>query len=107
MDYEYWLKKRFGATGTYLANAKEFLRTYRPGGDVVSQLDDYASVRSAPLRSVLNRFRSYLEQRGTHAVINDLNEPKLPIANIYVKVFLASIQDRLRSKAATASAPPC
>ena len=98
VDYEYWLKRRFGVTGSYLANAKAFLRTYRPGGDLVSQLEDYASARSAPLRSVLGRFKTFIEQRGIYSVVNDLNESKLPVSNIYVKVFLASVQDRLRSK---------
>jgi integrase len=98
VDYEYWLKKRFGGTGTYLANAKAFLRTYRPGGNVVSQLEAYSSIRSTSLQSVLKRFKNYLEHWGIYAIINDLNEPKLPISNAYVKVFLASVQDRLRSK---------
>jgi integrase/recombinase XerD len=98
VDYEYWLKRRYGGTGTYLANAKSFLKTSRPGGDVLLQLDDYASVRSASLRSILNRFRAFLESRSVYTVVNDLNEPKLPIGNVYLKLFLASIQDRLRSK---------
>lgn len=98
VDYDYWLKRRFGVTGSYMANAKAFLRTYRPGGDLISQLEDYASARSAPLRSVMGRFKTFLEQRGIYSVVNDLNEPKLPVSNIYVKVFLASVQDRLRSK---------
>jgi hypothetical protein len=55
------------------------------------------------LRRVTNeyleiRFKSYLELRGIYSVINDLNELKLPISNAYVKVFRASIQDRIRSK---------
>ncbi|MFM7855299.1 MAG: hypothetical protein ACKO96_26080, partial [Flammeovirgaceae bacterium] len=103
VDYEYWLKRRFGVTGSYLANAKAFLRSYRPGGDLVSQLEDYASARSAPLRSVLGRFKGFLEQRGIYTVINDLNESKLPISNVYVKVFLASVQDRLRSKSSAST----
>lgn len=98
VDYEYWLKRRFGVTGSYLVNAKAFLRTYRPGGDLISQLEDYASARSAPLRSVMGRFKTFIEQRGIYSVVNDLNEPKLPVSNVYVKVFLASVQDRLRSK---------
>ncbi len=98
VDYEYWLNRRFGVTGSYLANAKAFLRSYRPGGDLISQLEDYAGIRSASLRSMLGRFNNFLELRGIYAVINDLNEPKLPVSNIYVKVFLASVQDRLRSK---------
>lgn len=98
VDYEYWLNRRFGVTGSYLANAKAFLRSYRPGGDLISQLEDYASIRSATLRSVLGRFKIFLELRGIYAAVNDLNEPRLPISNIYVKVFLASVQDRLRSK---------
>jgi len=98
VDYEYWLNRRFGVTGSYLANAKAFLRSYRPGGDLISQLEDYAGIRSATLRSVLNRFKIFLELRGIYAAVNDLNEPRLPISNIYIKVFLLTVQDRLRSK---------
>lgn len=71
VDYEYWLKRRFGVTGSHLANAKGFLRTYRPGGDLISQLEDYASARSAPLRSVLGRFKAFIEQRGIYSVAKD------------------------------------
>ena len=85
-------------TGTYLVNAKSFLKSYKQGGDVQSQLVDYISQRSASLRSVLNRFLKFLESKSFNYLINDLNELKLPISNIYVKLFLASSQDRLRSK---------
>jgi integrase/recombinase XerD len=98
IDYEYWLNRRYGVTGAYLVNAKSFLKTYRQGGDVQSQLIDYINQRATSLRSILNRFLRFLEQRNFNQLINDLNEPKLPISNIYVKVFLASVQDRLRSK---------
>jgi integrase len=99
VDYEYWLKKNYKITGAYLANAKSFLKTYRQGGDVQSQLNDYINQRGTSLRSILRRFQSFIEGRGYVQLMNDLNEPKLPISNAYVKVFLASHQDRLRSKA--------
>jgi len=97
-DYEYWLKRRYGVTGTYLVNAKSFLKTYTQGGHVQSQLSDYISERGPSLRSILNRFLIFLELRDFTYLVNDLNEPKLPITNPYVKLFLASVQDRLRSK---------
>jgi len=98
IDYEYWLKRKYGVEGAYLVNAKSFLKTYRQGGNVQSQLSDYLGQRNTSLRSILNRFLMFLEIRDFSYLINDLNEPKLPISNAYVKVFLASIQDRLRSK---------
>jgi integrase len=98
IDYEYWLKRKHGVTGTYLVNAKSFLRSYKQGGGVQSQLVDYISQRNTSLRSILSRFLKFLESKSFHYLINDLNEPKLPISNLYVKLFLASSQDRLRSK---------
>jgi integrase len=97
-DYEYWLTRKYGVTGAYLVNAKSFLKTYSEGGHVQSQLLDYLNERGPSLRSILNRFMVFLEQRDFTYLINDLNEPKLPISNPYVKLFLASVQDRLRSK---------
>lgn len=85
-------------TGTYLVNAKSFLKSYKQGGDVQSQLVDYINQRGTSLRSILNRFLRFLAIKKFNYLINDLNEPKLPISNIYVKLFLASSQDRLRSK---------
>ncbi len=61
-------------------------------------MSDYIGQRNVSLRSVLNRFLKFLEDRDFFYLINDLNEPKLPISNPYVKLFLASVQDRLRSK---------
>jgi hypothetical protein len=98
VDYGYWLKRRYGLTGTYLTNAKSFLRSYKQGGDVLSQLEDYISQRKTVLRSVLKRFYEFLKRKSIIYLINDLNEPKLPLGNIYVKIFLSSIQDRLKSK---------
>lgn len=98
VDYEYWLKRKYGVTGAYLVNAKSFLKTYKQGGDVLSQLADYIKQKNTSLRSILNRFYSFLELKKIQFLVNDLNEPKLPISNIYVKLFLASVQDRLRSK---------
>lgn len=98
IDYEYWLKRKYGVGGAYLVNARSFLKTYRQGGNVQSQLSDYIAPRNTSLRSILNRFLGFLEKRDFNYLINDLNEPKLPISNVYVKLFLASVQDRLRSK---------
>lgn len=97
-DYEYWLKRKYGVTGAYLVNAKSFLKTYSQGGHIQSQLSDYMNVRGSSLRSILNRFMTFLELRDFTYLVNDLNEPRLPISNPYVKLFLASVQDRLRSK---------
>lgn len=98
IDYEYWLKRKYGVTGAYLVNAKSFLKTYKPGGDVLSQLTDYIQQKNKSLRSILNRFYIFLESKRIQFLINDLNESKLPVSNIYIKLFLASVQDRLRSK---------
>lgn len=98
IDYEYWLKRKYRRTGAYLVNARSFLKTYRQGGNVQSQLIDYLEQRNTSLRSILNRFLRFLERRDFTFLLNDLNEPKLPISNPYVKLFLASVQDRLRSK---------
>ncbi|MEZ4945574.1 MAG: tyrosine-type recombinase/integrase [Cyclobacteriaceae bacterium] len=98
IDYEYWLKRKYRVTGAYLTNAKSFLKTYTQGGNAQSQLIDYISQRNASLRSILNRFLRFLEAKNFTYLINDLNEPKLPISNIFVKLFLNSMQDRLRSK---------
>lgn len=98
IDYEYWLKRKYGVTGAYLVNAKSFLKTYKPGGDVSSQLTDYIQQKNKSLRSILNRFYTFLESKCIQFLVNDLNESKLPVSNIFVKLFLSSILDRLRSK---------
>lgn len=98
IDYEYWLKRKFKTTGAYLVNAKSFLKTYKQGGNVQTQLADYLNERGTSHRSILRRFLGYLEQRDIVCLVNDINETKLPIGNLYTKLFLASIQDRLRSK---------
>jgi hypothetical protein len=98
IDYEYWLHRKYGKTGTYLVNAKSFLRTYKHGGNVQSQLKAYLGERRSALQSILKRFGGFLATRDITMLINDLNEEKLPISNLYVKLFLASAQDRLRSK---------
>jgi len=102
VDYEYWLKRMYGVTGSYLVNSKSFLKTYEQGGNAQSQLVDYISERNTSLRSILGRFLYFLETKGFTYLINDLNEPKLPISNPFVKLFLASVQDRLRSKGSLA-----
>lgn len=97
IDYEYWLKRKYKVTGAYLTNAKSFLKTYKENGNVQSQLADYIYERNASLRSILNRFLRFVESKNFSFLINDVNEPKLPVSNLYVKIFLASAQDRLRS----------
>lgn len=97
-DYDYWLQKEYGKSGTYLTNAKTFLKTVKAAGTVISQLDTYAYDKSITLQSFLRRFRKFLELKGINFIINDLNERKLPISNIYVKLFLASRQDRLQGE---------
>ncbi|MFN8334367.1 MAG: tyrosine-type recombinase/integrase [Cyclobacteriaceae bacterium] len=97
-EYDYWLRKEYGKSGTYLTNAKTFLKTVKPAGTVISQLDTYANKKSITLQSFLRRFRRFLELKGIDFIINDLNDKKLPISNIYVKLFLASRQDRLQGE---------
>lgn len=97
-DYDYWLQKEYGKSGTYLTNAKTFLKTVKAAGTVISQLDTYAYDKSITLQSFLRRFRRFLELKGIYFITNDLNEKKLPISNIYVKLFLASRQDRLQGE---------
>lgn len=97
-DYDYWLQKEYGKSGTYLTNAKTFLKTVRAAGTVISQLDTYANYKSITLQSFLRRLRRFLELKAIDFIVNDLNERKLPISNIYVKLFLASRQDRLRGE---------
>lgn len=99
IDYEYWLKRKYGSVAnSYLVNAKSFLKSYKQGGNVQSQLVDYMNPRGRSQRSMLKRFLGFLESKGFQYIINDLNDPKLPLSNLYVKLFLASSQDRLRSK---------
>lgn len=97
-DYEYWLNRHYGKAGTYLTNAKTFLRTYKDTGTVISQLEDYSEDKSFTLQSFLRRFRRFLDEKNVVYLINDLNEKKIPIGNIYVKIFLASRQDLLRGE---------
>ncbi len=94
-DYEYWLNRKYGTTATYLTNAKTFLRTIKQGGSVISQLDSYSDGKGFSLRSVLKRFRLFIEESSIDFVVNDLNEKKVPLGNIYVKLFLISNADRL------------
>ena len=98
IDYEYWLMRHYGAAGTYLVNARTFMKSYVQGGDVQSQLLDYLVNRSPTLKSILRRFLIFLEKRDFRYLINDLNETKLPISNPFVKLYLLSNQDRLKSK---------
>jgi integrase len=97
-DYEYWLNRNYGKTGTYLVNTKTFLKTYKPGGTIISQLDTYLEKKGRTIQTFLRRFRGFLEKKNIQFVINDLNQKKLPRGNIYVKLFLLHRQDRLRGE---------
>lgn len=97
-DYDYWLNRHYGKAGTYLTNAKTFLKTYKEGGTVISQLESYSEDKSLTIQSFLRRFRRFLEEQDINYLVNDLNEKKLPIGNIYVKIFLVSRKDRLRGE---------
>jgi len=97
-EYELWLNKRYGKIGNYLTNAKTFVKTYKDGPDLVFQLDSYTEGMSLTMQSILRRFRSFLLEKDIQFVVNDLLEKKLPLANIYVKIFLASRKDRLRGE---------
>ncbi len=96
LQYELWLGKHYGKTGNYRTNAKTFLKSCTEGADLIVQLDDYVLDMSLTMQSILRRFKSFLEEKEIHFVVNDLLEKKLPIGNIYVKLFLASRKDRLR-----------
>ncbi|HEV8511936.1 MAG TPA: tyrosine-type recombinase/integrase [Cyclobacteriaceae bacterium] len=95
-EYELWLNKRYGKVGNYLTNSKTFLKTYKDGPEVVYQLDSYMEDMSLTMQSILRRFRVFLQEKEIRFVVNDLLEKKLPLGNIYVKLFLVSHRDRLR-----------
>jgi integrase/recombinase XerD len=98
LEYELWLNKRYGKVGNYLTNAKTFLKTYKDGPELTFQLDSYIEDMSLTMQSILRRFRLFVEGKNIQFVVNDLLEKKLPLGNIYVKVFLASRRDRLRGE---------
>lgn len=95
-EYELWLNMRYGKIGNYLTNAKTFLKTYKDGPEVIYQLESYMEDMSLTMQSILRRFRIFLGEKGIQFVVNDLLEKKVPLGNIYVKLFLASHKDRLR-----------
>jgi len=98
LEYELWLNKRYGRVGNYLTNAKTFLKTYKDGPELTYQLDSYIEDMSLTMQSILRRFRLFIKEKNIQFVVNDLLEKKLPLGNIYVKVFLASRRDRLRGE---------
>jgi len=99
-DYEQWLLSNYGSIGTYRDHAKSFLRRFREQGSLLNQLDTFASRKSITGRSILNRFRKFLEEKSIGGVHNDLRASGdvLPLSNVYVKLYLVSSKDRLRSK---------
>jgi len=100
-DYEQWLLSNYGSIGTYRDHAKSFLRRFRDHGSLLSQLDTFASRKSITGRSILNRFRKFLAEKNIRSVRNDLKASGgdvLPLSNVYVKLYLVSNKDRLRSK---------
>jgi|GEM_PF-1014449 len=100
-DYEQWLLTHYGSVGTYRDHAKSFLKRFRANGSLLSQLDTFAAKKSITGRSILNRFRKFLEEKNIRSTENDLKkdtrESRLPISNAYVKLFLVTSGDRLRS----------
>jgi integrase/recombinase XerC len=101
-DYEQWLLTHYGSVGTYRNHAKSFLKRFRAKGSLLSQLESFASKKSITGRSILNRFRKFLEEKKITSTENDLKkdstESRLPISNLYVKLFLATNTDRLKSR---------
>jgi integrase/recombinase XerD len=97
-EYEVWLIKRYGKVGSYLTTAKTFLRRSKEGAELTSQLETYMEDMSLTMQSILRRFGRFLAEKGINFAVNDLLEKKLPLGNIYVKIFLASRRDRLRGE---------
>jgi integrase/recombinase XerC len=101
-DYEQWLMINYGSVGTYRNHAKSFLKRFKEQGSLSSQLDTFSRKKSITGRSILNRFAKFLDEKNIRSVINDLKkdsrESRLPISNIYVKLFLVTNTDRLRTK---------
>jgi len=100
-DYEQWLLTHYGSVGTYRDHAKSFLKKFRANGSLLSQLETFAAKKSITGRSILNRFGKFLLEKKILSTVNDLKkdtrESRLPIANAYVKLYLATSTDRLRS----------
>lgn len=100
-DYEQWLLTQYGSVGTYRDHAKSFLKRYRDRGSLQSQLDTFAAKKSITGRSILNRFKRFLEEKNIVSAGNDLKPSRtatLPRANAYVKLYLAMSVDKLRSR---------
>ncbi|MBS0425398.1 MAG: tyrosine-type recombinase/integrase [Proteobacteria bacterium] len=95
-DYTYWFERKYSKKpGTYLTNAKSFLKTYK-AGSLRAQIATFGRLKSHTLRSFLKRFIEFLDERGVDLVINDLDKKPLPRSNPYVKLFLLHARDRLR-----------
>jgi integrase/recombinase XerD len=100
-DYEQWLLTHYNSVGTYHDHAKAFLKRFRAKGSLLSQLDTFAAKKSITGRSILNRFRKFLEEKKISSAENDLKDSRhsrLPLSNAYVKLFLATSTDRLKSR---------
>ncbi|HTJ48892.1 MAG TPA: tyrosine-type recombinase/integrase [Cyclobacteriaceae bacterium] len=100
-DYHQWLLTNYGQPGTYHHHAKSFLKRFNDRGSLMSQLDTFAGKKSITGRSILNRFKKFLLEKKVTHVTNDLKETtysKLPTANAFVKLYMATSLDRLRSK---------
>lgn len=100
-DYEQWLLAHYGKVGTYSDHAKSFLKHFREKGSLLSQLETFASKKSITGRSILNRFRRFLEEKKISAVQNDFKRDAssvLPRSNALVKMYLVLNKDRFKSK---------
>lgn len=100
-DYEQWLLANYGTVGTYRDHAKSFLKRFRDSGSLLNQLDTFASKKSITGKSILNRFKRFLEEKSIASARNDLKptrESRLPRSNVYIKLFMATSIDKLRSR---------
>lgn len=102
-EYELWLNKRYGGVGNYLKNAKTFLKRCKDGAELAYQLETYMEDAGLTMQSILRRFGKFIGEKQIQFVVNDLLEKKLPLGNIYVKLFLASRKDRLRGERSLSS----
>src|SRR5260370_701324 len=101
-EYEQWLLRNYGKVGTYRDHAKSFLKRFKAKGSLLSQLDSFAAKKSITGRSILNRLKKFLEEKRIISTENDLRkdtrESRLPLSNVYVKLFMATSTDRLTKK---------
>jgi len=97
-DYEQWLLLHYGSVGTYLDHAKSFLKRFKPSGTLARQLDTFAAAKSITGRSILKRFGRFLEEKKINSIKKDFPVDPLPRGNVFVKLYLLSQKDHLKSE---------